>query len=213
MTTNAVSVAGSAPALPTSADGFVVGLDLDGTCADFYGRMREIAAEWLGRPVEELSAPPTWGLTSWGLGEGDYERLHRFAVTQRGLFETMLPLDGAPQVLRRLSNDGVRIRIITHRLFIPYFHETAVAQTVRWLDHHGIPYWDLCFMREKGAVGADLYVEDSPENIEKLRGAGADVLIFSNPTNAHLEAGPSGRADSWAQAEELIRQRLAAAPI
>ena len=38
-----------------------------------------------------------------------------------------------------------------------------------WLDNHGIPYWDLCFMRDKGDVGADLYVEDSPENIKSLR--------------------------------------------
>ena len=30
-----------------SDDGIVVlGIDLDGVCADFYARMREIAAEW-----------------------------------------------------------------------------------------------------------------------------------------------------------------------
>lgn len=191
-----------------SGDPFVLGLDLDGTCADFYGRMREIAAEWLGKSVDELSAPPTWGFTSWGLGDGDYERLHKFAVTQRGLFETMEPLPGAPQALRKLSNDGVRIRIITHRLFIPYFHEVAVAQTVRWLDNHDIPYWDLCFMRDKGAVGADLFVEDSPENIEKLRADGSDVVIFSNPTNEHLVSGRDERAHTWAEAEALIRARL-----
>ena len=142
---------------PADAPGrFVLGLDLDGTCADFYGRMREIAAEWTGRPVAALTADPDWGLTSWGLLEGEYERLHRFAVTQRDLFVSMRPIVGAPQALRRLGTEGIHIRIITHRLFIRHFHETAVAQTVRWLDNHGIPYWDLCFMRRKGDVGADL---------------------------------------------------------
>jgi 5'(3')-deoxyribonucleotidase len=186
---------------------FVLGLDLDGTCADFYGRMREIAAEWTGRPIEELNADPDWGLKSWGLVEGEYERLHRFAVTQRELFESMKPIAGAPQALRRLGTEGVRIRVITHRLFIRHFHETAVAQTVRWLDHHGIPYWDLCFMRRKGEVGADLYMEDSPENVEDLRAAGKHVVILSNAANAAVSDEPGGRARDWTEAERMIRDR------
>ncbi len=28
-----------------SLDGLIIGVDLDGVCADFYGRMREIASE------------------------------------------------------------------------------------------------------------------------------------------------------------------------
>jgi 5'(3')-deoxyribonucleotidase len=103
---------------------------------------------------------------------GGYDALHRFAVTQRELFRRLPPMPGAPQALRRLSAQDVRIRIITHRLFIKYFHQVAVRQTIEWLDFHDIPYWDLCFMREKAAVGADLYVEDSPENVARLRARG-----------------------------------------
>lgn len=184
---------------------FVLGLDLDGTCADFYGRMREVASEWTGQLLNTLPEEPQWGLGNWGID--NYTRFHRFAVTQRQLFETMEPISGAPQAIRRLGTEGVRIRIITHRLFIRYFHETAVQQTVRWLDHWGIPYWDLCFMREKGEVGANLYVEDSPENIIDLRHRQKDVLILSNPTNEDLPDEPGGRAHDWAEAEDLIRHR------
>ncbi len=184
---------------------FVLGLDLDGTCADFYGRMREIASEWTGRTVEDLAIEPDWNMRNWGLLDGEYSRLHRFAVAQRQLFETMEPLPGAPQALRRLATEGIRIRIITHRLFIQHFHETAVAQTVRWLDHNGIPYWDLCFMRDKGEVGADLYVEDAPDNISSLRSLGRNVLIFHNATNAHLESRNDERAENWNEAEHIIR--------
>ena len=191
---------------PASMPSFVLGLDLDGTCADFYGRIREIAAEWLGRPLDSLPVETDWSLRSWGIEEGGYETFHRFAVTQRDLFSTMAPLEGAPQAIRRLAAEGVRIRIITHRLVISYFHETAVAQTVRWLDHHGIPYWDLCFMREKGDVDANLYVEDAVGNIERLVTKGAEVLIMSNGANRSLELGAE-RADSWFEAEEQIRRR------
>jgi 5'(3')-deoxyribonucleotidase len=184
---------------------FVFGVDLDGVVADFYGGLRPIAAEWLGVTLDSLPQRVSWGLLEWGVNDapGGYERLHRFAVTQRELFSSVPPMAGAPQALRRLSIEGVRIRIITHRLFIKYFHQVAVSQTIQWLDRHDIPYWDLCFMQEKSAVGANLYVEDSPANIERLRAEGQKTIVFTNSTNEHL-GGP--RANTW---EEVIKLVLA----
>lgn len=175
---------------------FVFGVDLDGVVADFYAGLRPIAAEWLGVDLATLPERVSWGLVEWGVDRapGGYERLHRFAVTQRELFLKMPPMRGAPQALRRLSEEGVRVRIITHRLFIKYFHQVAVSQTIDWLDRHDIPYWDLCFMQQKTAVGADLYIEDSPANIERLRAEGAKTIVFTNSTNEHL---PGPRANSW----------------
>jgi 5'(3')-deoxyribonucleotidase len=184
---------------------FVFGVDLDGVVADFYGGLRPIAAEWLGVNIDTLPQRVSWGLTEWGVDDapGGYERLHRFAVTQRELFSQVPPMAGAPQALRRLSIEGVRIRIITHRLFIKYFHQVAVSQTIEWLDRHDIPYWDLCFMQQKTAVGADLYIEDSPSNIERLRAEGQKTIVFTNSTNEHL-SGP--RAHTW---EEVVKMVLA----
>jgi 5'(3')-deoxyribonucleotidase len=186
---------------------FVFGVDLDGTCADFYGGLRPVAAEWLGRNVEDLPMEVSWGLPEWGIPDapGGYLKLHQFAVTQRDLFRVLRPMPGAPQVLRALSARGVRIRIITHRLFIKYFHNAAVQQTVDWLDYHDVPYWDLCFMKDKAAVGADLYIEDSPENIEKLRADGHPTIVLTNSTNRHM-AGP--RADTWEQVWSLVDEQM-----
>ena len=188
---------------------FVLGVDLDGVCADFYGGLRPIAAEWLGVPTDILPANVSHGLTEWGIDRapGGYEALHRFAVTQRNLFRELQPLDRAPVTLRSLSGHDVRIRIITNRLFIKHFHKEAVQQTIEWLDHYDIPYWDLCFMRDKAAVGADLYLEDAPENIEQLRTDGHPTIVFSNSTNLHLD-GP--RAASWEDVESLVLKELGA---
>ena len=41
--------------------------------------------------------------------------------------------------LWRLSDAGVWIRIITHRLYVNWGHAVAVADTVAWLDDTGIP--------------------------------------------------------------------------
>jgi 5'(3')-deoxyribonucleotidase len=183
-------------------DRFVLGVDLDGVVADFYGVFRGVVAEWFGVPVESLTTEPTYGLSEWGIRSRDqYEDIHRFGVTHRNLFRELVPLPGAPAALRRLSEREIRIRIITHRLCIRYFHEQAVTQTTAWLEHHGIPYWDLCFMKDKSAVGADLYIEDSPANIERLRRDGHETIVFSNSTNAGIG---EPRAESWSRLEELV---------
>jgi 5'(3')-deoxyribonucleotidase len=62
-------------------------------------------------------------------------------------------------------------------------------------------------MQEKTAVGADLYIEDSPKNIATLRGEGQRTIVFTNSTNEDL-AGP--RADSWEEVVDLVLQEKAA---
>jgi beta-phosphoglucomutase-like phosphatase (HAD superfamily) len=186
---------------------FVLGVDLDGVVADFARGLKPIAAEWLGVPVESLTDEISYGFREWQLERaGGYDALHRFAIKERELFARLPPLTGAPAALRRLSAAGdVRIRIITHRLYIHWFHQEAILQTTKWLEQHGVPYWDLCFMRDKAAVGADLYLEDSPENIEALRAAGYETIVVGNSTNRHL---PAPRAESWGEIERLVGERV-----
>jgi 5'(3')-deoxyribonucleotidase len=183
---------------------FILGVDLDGVVGDFYGAMRRIAAEWLDKPVESLNPEVTYGLEEWGIAEyGGYDRLHRFAVTQRNLYRDMEPIKNAPAVLRKFTGRGIRIRIITRRLFLKYFHKATITQTVDWLDTWDIPYWDLCFMNDKGAVGAHLYIDDAPSNVAQLRRLGCKTIVFGNSTNRNL-GGP--RADSWEEVERLVME-------
>jgi 5'(3')-deoxyribonucleotidase len=185
---------------------FIFGVDLDGVVGDFYGAMRKVAAEWLGKPLDSLTTEVSYGLEEWGIEEyGGYERLHRFAVTQRNLYRDMPPIPGAPAALRKLSRRGIRIRIITHRLFLKYTHEVSAHQTIEWLDHWDVPYWDLNFMKDKCAVGAHLYIDDAPDNIKQLRAQGEKTIIFTNSTNKDL---PGPRAANWDEAERLVSEVL-----
>ena len=183
---------------------FIFGVDLDGVVGDFYETMRQITAEWMHKPLEELTREVSFGLDEWGISEyGGYERLHRYAVTQRNLFRDMPPIKDAPSTLRKLSSRGIRIRIITHRLFLKFSHRESITQTVNWLDSLDIPYWDLCFMADKGAVGAHVYIDDSPANIIKLREQGCKTIVFTNSTNRDL-SGP--RANNWQEVEHLVME-------
>lgn len=193
---------------------FVFGVDLDGVVADFIQGMKPIAADWLGVAVSDLTDDVSYGFKEWNLGgKRGYDDLHRYALKERKLFENLQPIPGAAAVLRRLSRKGIRIRIITHRLYIPWFHRQAVVQTVEWLEKHGIPYWDLCFMAKKSSVEADAYVEDSPANIEALRKARRQVIVLRNSTNLHV-AVPA--ADNWVEVEKWVlaqtRARIHATP-
>ena len=186
---------------------FVLGVDLDGVCVDFYAELRQVAAEWLEVKPETLTRDVTFDMPEWHLEPmGGYDHLHRFAVIQRQLFAKAPPIPGAAAALRRLSvDDALRIRIITDRLHIRHFHKVAITQTIEWLDYHGIPYWDLCLLGDKAAVGADLYIDDTPQNVEALRRRGLDTIVFTNSTNRHV--GPP-RADTWEELEDMVSARL-----
>ncbi|MCP3934124.1 MAG: hypothetical protein GY708_01995 [Actinomycetia bacterium] len=192
--------------MPTAS--FVLGVDLDGVCADHTFAFRAIVAEELGVDPEDLPLQRSWGFNEWGLGEGDFERLHRIAVLQRRMFRDMPVVAGAPETLWRLSDAGIWIRIITHRLYVNWGHAIAIADTAEWLDRQRLPYRDICFLGAKPEVEADLYIDDAPHNVEALRAHGNQVIAFAQPYNTDV-AGP--RAESWAEVEEMVMDAAAKA--
>ena len=188
-------------------DPFVFGVDLDGVCADYTAAFRAVAAEELSVPVEALPLERSWDFREWGFGPGDYERIHRIAILERRILRDLEVIEGAADALWRLSDAGVWIRVITHRLYVNWSHATAVTDTVAWLDAARIPYRDICFLGAKPEVEADAYIDDGPHNIEALRAQGNNVIVFDQPYNRHL---PGPRATSWSDVEELIERFVAA---
>ena len=185
---------------------FILGVDLDGVVADHTRRFRDILAEIRGVDPETLPLERSWDFGEWGLGPDEYATYHRIAVMEHDMFRTMELVEGAADALWRLSDAGIWIRIVTHRLYVNWGHEKAVGDTAAWLDHQKIPYRDLCFLGSKPQVEADCYIDDAPHNIEQLRATGKPVIAFTQPYNRHLTGGL--RAESWIEAEEIV-MRLA----
>jgi len=187
-------------------DVFVLGVDLDGVCADYTKGFRWVVAQHFGIDESELPMQRNWDFAEWGLSPDDFETLHRRAVTKERMFRGLDLINGTAETLWRLSDAGVWIRIITHRLYTNWGHQAAVTDTVEWLDNARIPYRDLCFLGAKPQVEAALYVEDSPANVEALRAAGNEVIVFDQPYNRDLGAP---RADSWTEVEEIVMDSYA----
>jgi 5'(3')-deoxyribonucleotidase len=181
---------------------FVLGVDLDGVVADHTGRFREIVSELRGVPVDSLPLDRSWDFHEWGFAPGEYELLHKSAVTDHDMIRTMPVIAGAADALWRLSDAGIWIRIITHRLYVNWAHERAVGDTAAWLDEHTIPYRDLCFLGAKPEVQADAYIDDAPHNITALRALGNTVIVYDQPYNRDLVDGP--RAHDWLEVESLV---------
>jgi len=188
----------------------VLGLDLDGVCADYTTGLRAHVTASRGLDPDhcraELPEPHHFSLVAsgWFREESQFRAAHAEAVAA-GLFATMTPIAGVSEALWRLSELGVHIRVITHRLMTGGGHRRAVSDTVTWLDAHRIPYSDLCFMGDKGQVGADLYIDDAPHNIAALRAVGCPTIVFNQPYNQGV-AGP--RALNWVEAEAMITEAL-----
>lgn len=181
---------------------FVFGVDLDGVCGDYTPAFRTVAARELGVREDELPLERSWDFREWDLERvGGFERLHALAVSEDRIFATMPPIDGVTDALWRLSDAGIHIRVITHRLYVNWGHASAVADTVGWLDEHRIPYRDICFLGNKPDVGADAYIDDGPHNIIQLRDAGFNAIVFDQPYNRHLD-GP--RVSNWTELEDMI---------
>jgi 5'(3')-deoxyribonucleotidase len=188
-------------------DSFVLGVDLDGVCGDYTAAFADVVAAERDVDASTLPSQRGWDFAEWNLEDlGGFDAVHRSAVMQHRMFRNMPVMPGAADALWRLSDAGVWIRIITHRLWVNWGHAIAVSDTVEWLDHHAIPYRDICFLGRKPEVEADCYVDDSPDVVEALRAVGNTVIVFDAPYNRHLE-GP--RAETWTDVEDSVTSLVA----
>lgn len=185
---------------------FVLGVDLDGVCANYTAGLKITAAKILNCSPDELTDDVSWEYSEWGIRDRDhYLEVHTEAVMKRRMFATMPAIEGAADTLWRLSDAGVWIRIITHRLHVKGGHSTAVSDTCTWLEAHNIPYRDICFLGEKPQVEANMYVDDSPFNIDALRRDGNQVIIFDQPYNRLMDGI---RAFGWDDVEKYVLEEL-----
>jgi len=181
----------------------IIGVNLDGVCADSYGRMREIAVEWFGHDVSELTSDVTYGLPEWDISiREEYKALHSFAITKRKLFSTCNIIPKAGYYLRLLSDQGAKI--IPYRFYNDSLDQMVVLQTFDWLYKNSIPYFDLCFVNGNMKVGADIYIDNNLKNVKKLRREGLYTIFFANGINEDIK---KPRAEKWEEVYQLIEEK------
>lgn len=178
----------------------VVAVDLDDVCADRLG-MIAAALQAEGIDVGD-SSPKFWDLSDWGVRDhGHYERLHYGCFIEADGYRRMAPLPGAVDALRALHLEGVRIRVLTGRLWTSEVVTRTLSDTASWLGHHGIPVDDIAFVTDKAAVMADVYVEDAPHFLQALHAAGRRTITYHKGYNSQT---PGPRANNWQSVLDLL---------
>lgn len=196
---------------------FVLCVDLDNVVANYTDAFRTVVATEKGVDPSSIGEQTIWNFTeneSWHINTiSEFIELHQIGVSRYQMFATMKEIADASDVLWRLNDEGVWIRLVTHRLFEHGTHDIAVSDTVRWLQQSRqdgrprIPYRDMCFIGDKAEVSGDLYIDDAPHNVENLRAAGIPAMVFSQPYNSSIEGL---RADNWVSVYEQVSEMLAA---
>lgn len=191
--------------LPEGAE-YVLGVDLDNVTLNYEDAFRQHVAKTFSMAPEDLEPVEDWDYakTNWPISNREeFEVLHRAAV-EEGMFASMRAMPGASETMWRLSDAGVHIRVITHRLFLKGLHAKSAADTITGLERNGIPYRDLCLIAAKPSVGTDLLVDDGPHNILGYRANGGEAVTFDWPYNRHLD-GP--RVRSWEELGDFVMAR------
>lgn len=188
-------------------NGIVLGVDLDGVCLDYTGEFRNFTAKVLGVDPKDIADPSSYSFfeSGWGFTSEDHFKLVHGQAVDDGLYTRLPTMPGVSETLHRLSDKGYHIRIITNRFVNKGQHGKVVAQTAERLETANIPYRDLCFVKDKTEINADLYLDDAPFNIEALRAVGREAVVFTAPYNHHMD-GP--RVDNWEQVEQYLFERF-----
>lgn len=198
-------------------------LDLDSTVFDYVAGFRAFLVEQHGVDPDELPTPAHWDLAeAWDLDRlGGFDLLHSQAI-EHGMLATLpLVAEEAIDELWLLSEAGVRIRVLTARLFLPGLHDRTLRDTVLALEGRGlgpggtdrepVPYWAFAVETKKHEVAATALLDDSVGQLERVRDLAPATLpiAFDQPWNRDWTgARLRGWSDAATALVGLLRDHL-----
>jgi 5'(3')-deoxyribonucleotidase len=139
-----------------------IGIDLDGVVANF-------TLGWVTRYNAEHGTTLTEAdVTAWGgmlvlTHFADMEQFWHWVANGEGpsLFRSLPAYPGAVEAMQRLARNHEIVILTTKPAF-------AVTDTEEWLAENHVPHHELHITEEKWRIPCDVYLDDSPEQIEQL---------------------------------------------
>lgn len=191
----------------------ILDVDLDGVCANYSAGLKQYLIDTHQLDPHAHVETNQYTFTKqdgWPFDNADdYLNAHTNAERHH-LYRHLPMIEHANTGLKRLAENGVHIRIVTHRLFVSHMHRLVVSDTAHWLDAHDIPYMSLCFTSLKDTLHATAHIDDAPHNIETLIKQREHVVVFDQPYNRDIkdDINKVPRMHDWSDAsvDELIEQ-------
>jgi uncharacterized HAD superfamily protein len=159
-----------------------IAIDIDSTLHHYWDQLEEIAQRRFGVSI------PYADQVVWDIDRLRPEQL-RAAVRESHSEARILagePYPGAVEAVKSWHDSGHFIHITSHRA------GEAHGPTEQWLDAIGLPYDELYCSYDKvtrcEAIGIDLLIDDSPENLRRAIDVGIAAATILHPWNRELVA-------------------------
>ena len=141
-------------------------------------------------------------IASWDI-EKYFEGLSRTQVFSqlhdKDFWETLKPIDDAPDYLKKLIDDGHQVVLVTSS------HPDTIGYKYRFIIKYFpyISFKDIIFTSKKQMVLGDVMIDDAPHNLEGGKYIG---LLMYSPHNRSYDAEANGftRVDNWEQIYKAI---------
>ena len=131
-------------------------VDLDGTLADYHGRMMEDMAT-LANPTEVYNFPAHWGdIPQW------MEARRQMISRQPGWWANLPPLQLGFDIMNILKDFGCEIHILTKG---PGSKPIAWKEKVEWVQKYVDESANITITNDKGLVYGKILVDDWPDYI------------------------------------------------
>lgn len=184
-----------------------IGFDLDGVVYDF----RKALSEYLvgaGHPQCTVEAArPDWDFFhGWGLSLDEYMDLYRAGVDAGYVLRVGDPLPGVVDAMRRLTDAGHTIHIVTDRS-VGSEPGISAQHTAAWLAEHRFVFNSLTFSSDKTVVPTDYFIDDRYENYLARKKAGLGCHLLTRTWNVELGDRSTMRVKS---VDEFVQTVLAA---
>lgn len=163
----------------------LIGIDIDGVCADFIGRAAEVILDKYGMDIFPILAKKPKDKES----EETYNLCQEYiaeVAKDESVYKDLKAVKDAAASIKDLIGEGFDIVYITSR------PEEFKEVTLSWLRNHGFPHPEkVVFTNDKGTYCRDNHldwmIEDRLPLIDNIREMSPDTMIiwFENKANEH----------------------------
>jgi len=171
-------------------------IDLDGVCADFYGRV----VQWYNEDFTDTVKVSE--VKSWDLNEHTYPKAtHEYLISYfnvPGFWENLEPIEGCISSLGRLHKAGHEIVITTA---IPDDCKLGFWEKSNWIKRH-LPFVghdNLIGAQKKERVAGSVLLDDGPHNLRDYEGL---TCAMDAPYNQGVPA--DFRVKTWSEFEMVV---------